>query len=78
MSIPVACKIDIFNCKISLSRENVILEKITYSRIRVNREVGLIEKNKVEQLALEQMGYRAIRNRENGMTPTPINDVKQI
>ena len=52
-----------------VSRENVTLEKITYSSIRANREVGLIEKNKVEQLALKQLGYRAIRNRENGMTP---------
>jgi hypothetical protein len=33
------------------------------------RELGLIEKNKVEFLALEQLGYREIRNREYGMTP---------
>jgi len=33
------------------------------------REKGIIEKIKLEQPALEKMGYRAIVNRENGMTP---------
>jgi hypothetical protein len=45
------------------------VEKVSHSRRQPSRELGLIEKNKVELLALEQLGYRAIKNRENGTTP---------
>ena len=45
------------------------VEKESHSRRRPSRELGLIEKNKVELLALEQLGYRAVKNRANGMTP---------
>jgi hypothetical protein len=37
---------------------------MSHSRKQPSRVLGLIEKNKVEVL-----GYRAKRNRENGMTP---------
>jgi hypothetical protein len=45
------------------------IEKESFSRRLPSQELGLIEKNKLELLAFEQSGYRAIRNRENGMTP---------
>jgi hypothetical protein len=45
------------------------VEKVSHSRRRPSRELGLIEKNKVKLLALEQLGYRAVKNRANVMTP---------
>jgi hypothetical protein len=55
---------------------NKITKTCYGTRESVSREKGIIEKIKIEQPALEKMGYRAVVNRENGMTPK--KDVKNI
>ena len=58
--------------------EKKVVEKISHLRKRPSRELGLVEKNIVELLALEQLGYRAIRNRENGMTPFKVEKLLEF